>query len=308
LAVNSPEVKEDPGLLKGLLALRQAVSELRSRLLLVDHEAVSHKLAEFQQALFKDVRDTFAAIRNQDDREGLTEADLPAALHNRFIGITGKYLIQVYPKKDIWDRQEQEDFITDLRTIDKDVTGTPIQLYEYTGLLKKSFEEAARYSLIAIAILVFVHFRKLSAVILSLLPVAFGTIWMVGIMGLANIPFNPANIMTLPLIIGIGVTNGIHILNRFAEEQHPSILARSTGKAVLVSGLTAIAGFGSLALAQHRGIRSLGLIMSIGITTCMVVGLTFVPALLNFLNKRGWTLQKTQRDNARSTLGREEPR
>ena len=65
--------------------------------------------------------------------------------------------------------------------------------------------------------------------------------------------------MTLPLVIGIGVTNGIHILNRFAEEQHPSILARSTGKAVLVSGLTAIAGFGSLMLAaapRHRQPRT----------------------------------------------------
>src|SRR5439155_4443424 len=137
-----------------------------------------------------------------------------------------------------------------------------------------------------------------------LMPVALGGLWMVGIMGLCHISFNPANIMTLPLIIGIGVTNGIHILNRFAEEHHPSILARSTGKAVLVSGLTAIAGFGSLILAEHRGIRSLGLIMATGVTTCMVVGLTFVPAILNLLNRHGWTIQKTQRDNARSTLGR----
>ena len=61
-------------------------------------------------------------------------------------------------------------------------------------------------------------------------------------------------------------------------------------------------------LAQHRGIRSLGIIMATGITTCMVVALTLMPAILNFLNERGWTIQKTQRDNARSTLGREEPR
>ena len=102
-------------------------------------------------------------------------------------------------------------------------------------------------------------------------------------MGYFGIPLNPANIMTLPLVIGIGVTNGIHILNRFAEEQTPNILARSTGKAVLVSGLTAIAGFGSLILAQHRGIRSLGCIMSAGLATCMIAGLTFLPALLTLI-------------------------
>ena len=64
-AISSPEVKDDPVLLKGLLSLQKAVSELRSRLLLADHDPASHKLAEFQQALFKDVRDTFAAIRKQ---------------------------------------------------------------------------------------------------------------------------------------------------------------------------------------------------------------------------------------------------
>jgi predicted RND superfamily exporter protein len=111
-------------------------------------------------------------------------------------------------------------------------------------------------------------------------------------MGLVHVSFNPANIMTLPLIIGIGVTNGIHILHRFEEERHPSILARSTGKAVLVSGLTTIAGFGSLMLAQHRGIQSLGFIMATGVACCMAVAITFLPAILNFLSSRGWAIKK----------------
>src|SRR5438105_5253679 len=122
-------------------------------------------------------------------------------------------------------------------------------------------------------------------------------------MGTFGIPLNPANIMTLPLVIGIGVTNGIHILNRFAEEQNPSILARSTGKAVLVSGLTAIAGFGSLMLAKHEGIKSLGYVMSIGLATCMIAGLTFLPALLNLVTRRGPDKKQPSADNARSTLG-----
>ena len=131
---------------------------------------------------------------------------------------------------------------------------------------------------------------------------------MAGLMGKFGIPFNPANIMTLPLVIGIGVTNGIHILNRFAEEQNPGILAKSTGKAVLVSGLNTIAGFGSLILAKHQGISSLGFVMSVGVATCMVAGLTFLPALLALLIRRGWTIKKPSGDNARSTLGTEEPR
>src|SRR5207247_3827190 len=150
--------------------------------------------------------------------------------------------------------------------------------------------------------------RVIACWLLSLFPVGIGTCWVVGVMGATGIMFNPANIMTLPLVVGIGVTNGIHILNRFAEEHHPSILAKSTGKAVLVSGLTTIAGFGSLIVAKHQGIQSLGYIMATGTATCMLIGLTFLPALLNLLSKRGWSIKKTQRDNAQSTLGREEPR
>jgi hypothetical protein len=127
-------------------------------------------------------------------------------------------------------------------------------------------------------------------------------------MGYFDIPLNPANIMTLPLVIGIGVTNGIHILNRFSEEGTPSILAKSTGKAVLVSGLTTIAGFGSLALARHRGIESLGYVMATGTATCMIAGLTFLPALLNLLLRWSGTTKQPSADNAPSALGREEPR
>ena len=202
-------------------------------------------------------------------------------------------MLQVFPKKDVWQRANQKEFIDVLRnTLDpKDtnhpiITGTPIQLYQYTTMLKESYQTAAWYSLAAIVLLVLIHFRNLYSLLLALVPVAIGGIWLGGIMGLFHIPFNPANIMTLPLVIGIGVTNGIHILNRFAEERTPSILAKSTGKAVLVSGLTTIAGFGSLILAKHQGIQSLGYVMAVGVATCMMAGLTFLPALLNLQTRK----------------------
>ncbi len=257
-------------------------------------ESNALQLAAFQQALFDDVRDTFQTLRSQDNREPLRVQDLPQALRDRFIGTNGNYLIMVYPKKDIWNRDNQGEFIKELQPIYEDVTGTPVQLYYYTELLKKSYEEAARYSLIAIALLVLIHFRSTLCVALALIPVGVGFLWLGGLMGFFGVALNPANIMTLPLVIGIGVTNGIHILNRFAEEQTPSILARSTGKAVLVSGLTAIAGFGSLILGKHRGIQSLGYVMSVGLATCMIAGLTFLPALLTlFLPAKSVDAAKT---------------
>jgi predicted RND superfamily exporter protein len=238
----------------------------------------------------------------------LSVADLPPSLHDRFIGVTGKYLLMVYPKGDIWNREVQRVFIDQVGKVYANVTGTPVQLYHYTALLKDSYQQAAWYSLGAIAILVFIHFRSVACVVLALVPVAIGSLWLGGLMGGLGVPLNPANIMTLPLVIGIGVTNGIHILNRFAEEQTPSILARSTGKAVLVSGLTSMAGFGSLILARHRGIHSLGCVMTAGLATCMIAGLTFLPAMLNLLMRPRVPTEQPSADNALSTLGREEPR
>jgi uncharacterized protein len=306
------EIKDsNANLTAQLVALREAIDNLKKEML--DGDAAQRaghadKLGEFQRAFFSDIRETFQTLQNQDDRAPLRVEDLPAALRNRFVGVSGKFLLQVYPKYDVWQRENEERFIADLRTVDPNVTGTPVQLYEYTTLLKDSYERAAWYSLIAIAILVFIHFRSFGAVILSLLPVGIGTLWLVGLMGWLKIPFNPANIMTLPLVIGIGVTNGIHILNRFAEERTPGILSRSTGKAVLVSGLTAIAGFGSLILAKHRGIHSLGCVMATGIATCMIAGLIFLPALLNLLGRRRPLIEKPDADRTSPTPGQEEPR
>jgi hypothetical protein len=285
----------EPELLRSVNSLQLAIQDLRRAMLEGEDLAIevrSKTLGAYQQALFDDLRTTFQILQMQDDRAALQPVDLPPALRNRFVGVHGKFLLQVYPKKDVWKRDEQLEFVTALRTKldpqdknDPIITGTPVQLLEYTTLLKDSYIVAAWYSLAAIAVMVLFHFRSLVAVILALLPVGIGTLWLTGLMGALGVPFNPANIMTLPLVIGIGVTNGIHILNRYAEERTPGILSRSTGKAVLVSGLTAIAGFCSLVLAQHQGIHSLGIIMSVGIGTCMLAGLTFVPALLGLIGQ-----------------------
>jgi len=267
-----------------MMKLRDAISDLRREMLhgnAVELDVKAKKLADYQQNLYDDLHQTFQTLQTQDNSAPLRAQDLPQALRDQFVGITGKYLLQVYPKKDVWQRDNQKEFVTQVETVDPNATGEPAELYEYVSLLKTSYEQAALYSLAAITLLILVHFRTIGSVVLALLPVLIGSIWLGGLMGLFHVPFNPANIMTLPLLIGIGVTNGIHILNRFAEEQTANILSKSTGKAVLVSGLTAIAGFGSLILAKHQGIKSLGTIMSIGIAACMVAGLTFLPALLN---------------------------
>jgi hypothetical protein len=295
LAIDEVRTRGDRALLEQLTELRTGLAILMNKLNADDPSRPLTRLAAFQQALMDDIRATFEALRTQDDRAPLRPEDLPDALRKRFVGRSGKHLLQVYPKENIWERAPQERFVKELRSVSPRATGTPVQLLEYTTLLKNSYVEAAWYALGAIVVLVLFHFRSPVCVVLALLPVFLGSVWMAGLMVWTGIPFNPANIMTLPLVIGVGVTSGIHILNRYAEEHAPEILSKSTGKAVIVSALTTIAGFGSLILAEHRGIESLGYVMAAGTGLCMVAALTVLPATLAVLTRRGWSLkEKTQ--------------
>jgi hypothetical protein len=289
----------DEKLVAELVALRDAVDGLQ-RLIAESGERASERLTTLQKGLLGDVQETLSIIRNQDASQRLTQQDIPPFLRERFISPAGKFLLQVYPQGDVWQRSIQKQFVRELRSVDPDVTGSPVQIYEYTSLVKESFQKAGAYAGGVIAIMVFLHFRRLGSVLLAFLPVVLGFCWMLGLMTFLGIPFNPVNIMSLTLVIGIGVTNSIHILNRFAEEQHPSIMATSTGKAVLVSGFNTIAGFGSLMVAKHQGIASLGVVMAIGTGMCMLASLTVLPAVLNLLSQFGWSMtrKRTPRKSA----------
>lgn len=283
LVADEVRLRGETNILHQVLSLKEALGSFRADLFRgspTDREQRATKLGVFQRALLTDLRDTVETLRIQRGEGGLQVDDLPRPLRNRFVGPGGELLLQVYPRTNVWDREPQRIFVEEMQTVDPGATGDPVQMYYYTELLKQSYVEAAWWALGACVLLVGYHFRSASGAVLSLLPVGLGTLWVAGLMGWCGVPFNPANIMMLPLVIGIGITNGIHILNRFAEERDPSILAKSTGKAVFVSALTTVVGFGSLVLAEHQGIRSLGVVMALGTTTCMIAGLTVLPAIL----------------------------
>jgi predicted RND superfamily exporter protein len=107
---------------------------------------------------------------------------------------------------------------------------------------------------------------------------------------LFGLDFNAANIIALPLILGIGVDNGILILERFRYEPDIELFSRNTGRAILMSNLSTVTGFVALALARHQGIATLGQIMAIGISLTMLTSLIVLPAAIRLLKRRGVTL------------------
>ncbi|MCA9063380.1 MAG: MMPL family transporter [Planctomycetaceae bacterium] len=128
-------------------------------------------------------------------------------------------------------------------------------------------------------------YRNLRDTLLALLPPVIGGAMMLGVMAILHIDLNPVNLIVLPLVLGVGVDNGIHlvqdcrrqILNGAASEYSPSVEC-VTG--VIVTSLTSIVGFGSLMIASHRGLFSLGIVMALGVAGCLFVCLTLMPPIL----------------------------
>ncbi len=146
--------------------------------------------------------------------------------------------------------------------------------------------------MIAIIIYVFTAVKNLRTTLFVLLPVAVGSVWTVGIMRLLDIHFNLANLVILPLIIGIGVVNGVHIVHRYREEpdQGTTVLSKSTGRAVILSSLTTMIGFGSMMVAEHQGVYSLGQVLTIGVGSCLLASITVLPAILKLSAARDWKI------------------
>ncbi len=125
---------------------------------------------------------------------------------------------------------------------------------------------------------------------LVLVPTVAGGVYTLGLMDLVGVQFNLANLVILPLIIGIGVVDGVHIVHRYREtpEDGTNVIAKSTGLSVVLTSLTTIVGFGSLMVADHRGVYSLGLLLSLGVGSCLLTSVTLLPALMKWFHARGW--------------------
>jgi hypothetical protein len=142
-----------------------------------------------------------------------------------------------------------------------------------------------------IVFLALLMFRGALATVLALVPLVVGSVWTLGLMALFGVQFNMANLLFVPLIIGIGIDNGVHIVHSFRATEKDGgesvPLARSTGKAVTLAALTAIVGFGSLMISSHRGIYSLGLLVSLGVGSVLLASLTTLPSLLAIFGSAG---------------------
>ena len=246
------------------------------------------RLAGFDRHLAADLAADLDRLRAVARSEPIILADLPAELRERYVGANGEYLVRAFARDSLWDPDALGRFTAAASAVDPGATGKAFRTREGLRQMKAGFEWAGAYALAAIVVVLWLDLRGWRGVLLGLFPLAVGVVLTAGAMGLFGVPLNPANLIALPLIVGVGVDNGVHVLHdhRAGRPGTPYRLGAATGRGVLVAGLTTVLGFDTLMTARHRGMASLGLALTLGVTFCMMAALVWLPAVLRLLDER----------------------
>jgi len=265
-----------------LTATVNSVQRLILRLRQSNPEVTAPPLSLLQYQVYRDFLGNFQRLQANLNPRDVGLEDLPAELRQKFVSPSGLFLIRINPAVDIWELNGARKFVQELRTVDPDITGTPVITYETIMLMERSYRQATVYAVILVAAVSFFLLRRVLETLLSLVPLGLGLLWTVGLMPLLGLKFTMGNIFGLPLILGAAAEFGLNVVLRFMEDRDHGgpLIARSTIMAVLVNGLTTIVGFGSLMIADHRGIFGLGLLLTIGMVTSLIAALVVLPVLL----------------------------
>jgi predicted RND superfamily exporter protein len=190
-----------------------------------------------------------------------------------------------YPVKSATiDKEGMLRFNERMAQVSPKITGWVPVLVSWSEDVENGSKKAALFIFLVVFAVMAVSFRSFRYAILAAVPLLVGMIWMLGIYPLLGFKLNMINIAVIPLVIGMGIDFGIHIVHRYRVEKDLETVYLYTGKAVFLSALTTIIGFGSLALiGSFPSIASIGTILFLGIATCLVATLTLLPALLSFV-------------------------
>lgn len=284
----------------------------------------------------------YSQIASASNFNPVTPKELPPELKSRFVWADRntneqRWVLRVYPKANVWNGKELSAFVDELRTVDPQVTGVPVQNLESAGRMHYTYASIALYAIavislvllfnylrpgqklmtilppvavaafigytlfkrngtidsnlivmICLGLVVFIaavlDYRNLRDTVLTLVPSVAGGVLLLGLMALLGLELNPLNLIALPLVFAIGIDNGIYLVSDCRkqiaagkEAYEPSV---DTVSSMLVTSLTSIVGFGSLMIASHQGMFSIGVLLALGVASSLAVSLVLMPPLL----------------------------
>ena len=298
-----PDPDYDPVLPDNLPALITAIKKLPSTPALsklagaisqTDSHVAAAQLSAWQKRFIQQLKDLLAPFRPPP----LNLSAIPASLGSHLIGGDGKFVLYIYPKDDLWHQAALAKFVNEVESVVSKipdapaVTGIAINVYHSTSSIEGSFYQATGYALALIFVLVMIDLKNFYQTLLAISVLVMGLPMLVALMGLFGIDWNFANFFGLPILIGAGHEYGVFMVHRYNEaciDPHRRWRAWDVSdKALLLCGYVTSVSFGFFwLLGHHEGLKSLGLVMALGITSIYLATLCVLrPLLLWKLGRR----------------------
>jgi uncharacterized protein len=241
--------------------------------------APSAALDEAQHALIAPLRTTLRQARHLLDAERVSIETLPPELTKSWMSTDGRFRVEVMPKGDANDNAVLRRFVTAVHSVAPEAVGTPVFMIEAATTVVKAFLQAGILSLLLIALILFVALRRWIDVALTLVPLLVAIVITLEICVLVGLRLNFANIIALPLLLGVGVAFKIYYIIAWRSGE-TNFLQSSLTRAILFSACTTAIAFGSLCFSHHPGTSSMGKLMALSLLTTLAAAVIFQPALM----------------------------
>ncbi len=252
-------------------------------------------LADLEQRLANLLGRAWTTAAKVAERGAYASADLPLMFRRRHAARDGSEAVAIFvtPQDPIWEPGPAEDFADAVRSVDARASGQAINMHVHTQMVQQDFRQAALLAGVLVFLVLLFDFRSVKDAALAMVPVVLGWGLMVGCMVVFDVALNLANIVVLPLLLGIGIDAGVHIMHRCRQSAASSSeacaslpeLLEGTGGAVVVATVTTMIGFAGLIIPDHGGMRSLGIVMVLGTGACLLTSVFALPALLVWLRR-----------------------
>jgi len=249
--------------------------------------AAAKGLSKFQQNFAPYFKES---VIKMSSAESIRQDELPVSILDRYSNKKrDQFLVTVFPAGNLWqDSELLKRFADDLERVSDKATGMPVVFRALIEIIGRDGRNAVLLTLVIVFLLLWVDYRNPGHSLMAMIPMAFGVFWMVGFMHLTGMKLTIMNFMGLPMIIGIGIDYGVHILHRRRHEGRGKIriVYSSTGKAILLTSLTTMLAFGSLVFSIWRGFGQLGGALFLGVGACFLTTVIVLPGIIGMLERK----------------------
>lgn len=207
--------------------------------------------------------------------------DLPNDIRRRLISADGRHLVQIMPSLDMAVTEQNRQFVEDVLSVVPNAAGVAIHEWGVGQVVVHAFFMAAVLSMLMIFVVLVFTFHRILPAVMIFVPMILVTVFTLAVAKMLGITLNMANILVVPLIFGLGVDTGIHVVHRYhASHDWRETFLSSTGRAVLLSAVTTIGAFIGMAFSEHQGAASIGTLLAIALSLLLLVTFIVLPALL----------------------------